>query len=337
MVPAQAQLGDKLRGLVEVDLAAPPEHDTAYVAEYRSNLLLSGVVKLQTDDIGMEPATGDALEYTTNGAELYGLGLDYKWLSVEALFSVPQWNDLDPSLGTSSSRGFGLGITRPRLWARAFWNTTEGYYMTSPERWTGSPAPYVRGDISNRLFLVSVNYALDKRCRYSQRAATYQTERQKKSAGTFVMGFSGWHATVKGDSSLLEPSLLDTFRLAIKSFHEAQRLLLGATFGYTHTFVIGHKGFIHASLLPGLAYTHQWLASDADRLHGIGMVPVIEFKAGVGFNGDRWYCALTTAYHYTTAQIADDLYLSLNHGQVRLALGLRFGDPGIEALRKVGL
>lgn len=334
---AHAQLGDKLRGLVEVDVNAPSDYDTAYVTQYRGNLLVGAVVKAQSVDVGIEPEEGEGLEYSINGMEQYGIGLDYKWLSVEALFSLPQWSDLDPALGKSKSRGFGLGITRNRLWARGSWNTTEGYFLNDPLRWTGSAEPYVRPDIKNRIFLLSVNYALSKKRRYSQRAALFQTERQKRSAGTWVAGFSGWHTTLTADSSLLSRALLDTFLLDVTGFMEAQRLILGATFGYTHTFVFWHKGFIQASLLPGLSYAQQWLATPEERLHGTGMVPVVEFKGGLGFNGDRWYCAMTAAYYYTTAQISEKVYLSLNTGHVRFALGVRFGDPRIKALKKVGL
>lgn len=335
-LPARAQLGDKLRGIVEVDLHAPSVYDTAYVAEYRSNLLVSLVTKILDTDLALEREDSPDLTYLINAREQYGIGIDYKWLSVEALFSIPAWNDHDASLGESTSKGFGLGITRPRLWARGFWNSTKGYYLDNPLLWNGSETPHLRPDIGNRTFLLSANYALSGKHQYSQRAAMFQTERQKRSAGTWVAGFSGWHSTITGDSSLLGPALLDTFRLAT-GFDEVQRLMLGGTIGYTHTFVFWHKGFVQLGLQAGAAYTQQWIQTPDERLHGSGLAPVAEFKGGMGYNGDRWYLALTTAYYYASASVAEDLDLGMNHGSVRLALGIRFGDPGIKVLQKVGL
>lgn len=333
---AQAQLGDRLRTLVEMDVHAPPDHDTAYVAEYRSNLLVSVVSKMQLMDVALERTDGPDLTYSINTREQYGIGIDYKWLSAEALFTIPAWSDFDGSLGESTSKGLGLGITRNRLWARGLWNTTQGYYMEDPRRWTGSEHPHVRPDIGNRVFLVTADYALsNKRC-YSQRAAAFQTERQKRSAGSWLAGAKGWHTTVTGDSSLLGPALLDTFRLA-SAFTGVQRLMLGATAGYVHTFVFGGKGFLNLALQAGYAYAEQWIDTPAGRLHGSGLAPLAEFKGGLGFNGDRWYAALTVSSYYADAPIAEHLDLSLNHTNVRLAAGLRLGDPGIKALRKVGL
>ncbi len=333
---AHAQLGEKLRGLWATDPQQAPDHDTAYIAQYRSNIQLSAVVQLQSVDVDIDQSDDRSLGYSLNALERYGLALDYKWLSLEALFTVKSISDYDASLGESSSKGIGFGITHQRLWLRGLWNTSQGYYLNNAEQWTGMPGQYVRPDIKNRIFLLSANYALSGKRRYSHSAAMYQTERQKKSAGTFVVGGSAWHTTLSADSSLLSDALLDTFRLASR-FTGVQRLMIGASFGYTHTFVFWHKGFIQAAMFPGLTYTNQWIDTPQERLHGKGIATVLESRVGAGYNGKTWFCSITGAYYYATTNIADDLNMGLNYGTVRITLGMRFGDPGIKALEKVGL
>lgn len=100
----------------------------------------------------------------------------------------------------------------------------------------------------------------------------------------------------------------------------------------------GRKGFIHMAISPAVGYVHQTLStSGTDELAGSGAGVVTEFKFGAGFNGDRWYTALTTAFYYSTTPIAEHLNLSTNYGFVRFAVGIRLGDPGIKGLEKVGL
>ena len=333
---AQAQLGDKVRSALAGDTLAPPDHDTAYIATYRSNLVISAVAKLQLVDVDVEQDAGGGLSFSTNSMEQYGLGLDYKWLSVEATFNVPAFSDYDASLGKTSSKGLGVGFTGRRLWARGFWNTTEGYYLNDPKRWTGSDAPVVRPDLSNRTFLLSAHYALSRKRRFSENAANFQMERQKKSAGTFVAGLSAWHTTIAAASSILSLALVDTFQLAT-GFSGLRRLLVGATIGYAHTFSFWQKGFIHAAIFPGFTYADQSITTPTETLHGTGLAAVTEFKLGAGFNGDRWYGALTTSFYYSTTPIAEKLSLGTNYGFVRFALGIRLGDPGIKALGAVGL
>lgn len=338
---AHAQFGDKVRRMLNGDPNAPPDHDTTYIASYRSNLTLSLLVRYQSVDVDIEQDEGDDLSFSANTTEQYGVGLNFKWLSAEATFNVPAFDDYDPALGKSRSRGFGLGYTGRKLWARGFWNNTTGYYLQNPARWTEGwkegDAPVTRPDISSKSYVLSVNYALSGKRRFSQNAALFQVERQKKSAGTFVVGLSGWLTTVAGDSSLLSQALVDTFQLA-SGFRQLDRTVAAFTIGYTHTFAFWHKGFITASWMPGLGYVHQRIGvGGATELEGSGAGVVSEFKLGVGYSGNRWYTALTTAYYYSTTPIAEHLNLSTNYGFLRFALGIRLGDPGIKGLEKVGL
>ncbi|MEO8734339.1 MAG: DUF4421 family protein, partial [Flavobacteriales bacterium] len=245
------------------------------------------------------------------------------------------------TLGNTSSHGFGLGYTGRRLWGRAFWDNAEGYYLNDPQRWiagwTEGDAPIVRPDISSNSYLLSLNYALSGKRRFSENAALFQMERQKKSAGTFVAGLSAWVSNVAADSSLIDQALVDTFQLA-SGFKGVHRILIGGTIGYTHTFAFWKKGFIHFSFLPGATYAQQTITiPDGTELHGTGTAAVVEMKLGAGFNGDRWYGAITTAYYYSSAQIAQKLSLGTNYGFVRFAIGIRLGDPGLKALGAVGL
>lgn len=338
---AQAQLGDQVRQLLNGDPHAAPAYDTAYVASYRSNLTLSLVTKYQSVDVDIEPDTREALSFSANTAEQYGAGLNYKWLSAEATFTVPALDDYDPALGKSRSRGFGLGYTGRRLWVRGFWNKTTGYYLNEPQVWVADweagDQPVTRPDLGSESYMLSANWALSGKRRYSQNAALFQVERQKSSAGTFVAGLSGWRTSVFADSSILPPALVDTFQLA-SGFQNVERTLIGLTIGYTHTFSFWHKGFIHVALLPGLGYVHQSIGvAGPEKLEGSGIGAVSEFKLGAGYNGDRWYTALTTAFYYSTTPIAEHLNLATNYGFIRFAIGIRLGAPGIRGLEKVGL
>lgn len=338
---ASAQLGDRIRTMLNGDSLAPPDHDTAYVTTYRSNLTVSLLTRYQFVDVDLERDEGSTLTYTTNTHEMYGVGISYKWLSAEALFHVPAMDDYDPALGRTDMRGFGLGYTGRRLWARGFWNQAEGFHMEEPERWIADhrpeDPPVTRPDLMNNTYLLSVNYALSGRRRYSQNAALFQVERQKRSAGTFVLGVVGWVNDVQADSSLVNPALQDTFGIAV-GFDRVERTIAGLTLGYTHTFVFWRKAFIQIGFIPGVAWAGQRITVRPGlAVEGSGGAGVLELKAAVGWNGNRWYTSLTTGFFYSSAQIAEALSLATNHGTVRFALGVRFGGPRSSLLQKVGL
>ena len=340
--PVHAQFGVFLRKILIGDTAAPPNYDTAYITTYKQHLTLSAVSSYRIVSFDITDTLQHAVTWSTNNVTQYGAALDFKWLSVEATFSVPALDAADPAYGSTRSRGVGVGFTGRRLWFRGFWNTSAGFYAEQPqalvEGWKNTdPWPY-RKDLEAETWMGSLNYALSKKRRFSQVAALTQMERQKRSAGTWVAGASFWLTRLSADSTLVP--LTDSLAFAPEAgIVKARRTLLGASIGYSHTFVFWHKAFIHFSLLTGAASSDQvrHLQGDVKLPAERGLSSLTEFKGGLGFNGDRWYTALTTAFYYNSD--ADDKKVSLGstYGTVRFAVGYRFGRPNIKGLEKLGL
>jgi hypothetical protein len=340
--PAHAQFGVFLRKILCGDTTAPPNYDTAYITTYKQRLTLSAVSSYRLASFDITDTLQHAVTWSTNNTTQYGAALDIKWLSVEATFSVPALDPGDPAYGSTTSRGVGLGYTGRRLWFRGFWNTSSGFYAEQPqalvEGWTtNDPWPY-RKDLDAETWMGSLNYALSRKRRFSQVAALTQMERQKRSAGTWVAGASFWRTRMDMDSTLVPTSGPLAFAPEARIM-KARRMLIGASIGYTHTFVFLRKGFIHLSLLTGAASSDQVrrLQGEAEQPAEKGLSSLTEFKGGIGFNGDRWYTSLTTAFYYNSDADEQRVSLGSTYGTVRFALGYRFGRPNIRGLEKVGL
>lgn len=341
-IPAHAQFGVFLRKVLIGDTTAPPNYDTAYITTYKQNLNISAVTNYRIASVDLKDTLGHAVTYSTNNVTQYGAAIDYKWLSVEATFSVPALEVADPTYGNTRSKGFGLGYTGRRLWIRGFWNTSEGFYPEQPEaiipEWKQGDAWPSRPDLSVETWMGSVNYALSRKRRFSQVAALTQMERQKRSAGTWVAGASFWLTRLRADSTLAPVAGPLAFAPEARIV-TARRTLLGLTIGYAHTFMFWHKGFLNLSILTGAASSDQvrQLQGEEAQPAEKGLSSLTEFKAGTGFNGDRWYISLTTAFYLN--EDSDDRSVSLGsgYGTVRLAAGIRLGQPNIRGLEKLGL
>lgn len=338
---AQAQFGAFVRRILVGDTNAAPNYDTAYITTYRQHLTLSAVTNYRIASVDIADTLQHSVRFSTNNATQYGAALDFKWLSVEATFSVPALDAADPTYGRTRSRGIGAGYTGRRLWIRGFWNTSAGFYPEQPAAivpgWEPGNAWPSRRDLEMETWMGSVNYALSKKRRFSQVAALTQMERQKHSAGTWVAGASFWLSRLAADSTLVPVSGELAFAPEARIV-SARRTLLGLSIGYTHTFVFLRKGFIHLSALTGAASSDQVrrLQGEEARPAEKGTSSLTEFKAGMGFNGDRWYTALTMAFYIN--EDADDQRVKLGstYGTVRFALGYRFGRPNIKGLEKLG-
>ena len=341
-IDARPQFGTFVRKLLVGDTAAPPNYDTAYITTYRQNLTLSAVSSYRIASVDVADTLLHSVTYSTNNVTQYGAAIDFKWLSVEATFSVPALDAADPTYGSTRSRGIGAGYTGRRLWVRGFWNTSQGFYPEQPAAivhgWKPGDAWPSRRDLEVETWMGSVNYALSKKRRFSQVAALTQMERQKRSAGSWVAGASFWLSRLSADSTLV-PIVGDSAFAPEAGIVKARRTLLGLSIGYTHSFVFLRKGFVHFSILTGAASSDQvrQLQGQEPKPAEKGVSSLTEFKAGIGFNGDRWYSSLTTAFYIN--EDADDQRVKLGstYGAVRFALGIRLGRPNIKGLEKVGL
>ncbi len=142
-LPAEAQFGTWVRSLLIGDTTAAPNYDTAFITGYRKNLNISAVTSYKLAAFEIADTAGHIARFNTNNTTQYGAAIDLKWLSVEATFSVPALDAADPMLGRTTSRGLGASYTGRRLWVRAFWNRSTGFY---PEQ----PAAVVQGWIPGR-------------------------------------------------------------------------------------------------------------------------------------------------------------------------------------------
>ncbi len=339
---AHAQFMDKVKGLLIGDTMAPPKYDSTYVLRFPNSLVLSGVIFSQTSSVDIADKAGRSLTYSTNNAAQYGFAVDLNWLSVEATFAAPQLDPVDPSKGTTESHTIGLGATTRHLWARAFWNTSKGFYAEDPLKvdstWVpGEPYP-TRTDLESRTFLASANYGFNKRHRYSQVAAVSQMERQRRSAGTGVVGASFWYSRITADGSVVPTMEQYDFAPDVQ-FDRLQRYILAVKGGYTHTFTFWGKGYINVLLLPGFGVQRLAIrpVGVSERSTDWQGCTVSEGRFGFGYNGTRWYTGFTLTSYVNSGDVSPSITLGTSYTTVRFAVGIRVKPPKSGLLRSVGL
>ena len=339
---AEAQLPAPLRPLLMADTTSAPKYDTAYVYSHKNAFSIGYVSSLQNALISVSDSLGNTLDHTTNNPTQYGIGVSLGWLSGEFTFTVPGVSVADPQKGETESRNYGLGITGRRLIGRAFFNSSKGFFpeqaAVADSTWQpGEPYP-VRPDIHSNTFLASANYALSRKRRYSFKAALYQTERQRRSAGTFLAGGTLWINDIRSSEPFVPTDANSSF-VGNTAFDQVRRTVIGATFGYTHTFVLFRKAFLTTTLVPGISAQQQRIAlsggtsDESDwRMGGVA-----EFKFGVGYNGDRFYTAITGANYFSSGDTDEGVNITTGFRFVRFTVGVRIKQPNSRFLRGLGL
>lgn len=323
-----AQFWDFVHRTLNGDTSAAPAYDTAYIRSYRDDLVLSPVAAYQGNSIDLWRKDGGRLSFRTNTPVQVGLGLDYKWLGVEATFTLPGISGSNADHGTTKASGIGFGYTGRRWWFRNFWRYCQGFYAADPQLvdpdWQeGEPYPY-RADLESRTYMASLNRGFNPR-RYSYNAAIWQMERQKKSAGSWTMGATFWYWRAESSSSLIPPEELALYRAEL-GVRRVRRWLFSFTGGYAYTWVFGRHGFLNAMVVPGIGAQQQKLegVNGAEAESGWALAGTLELRAGTGYVGDRWYASFTANSYQSTGEVAPEARLGSTFVNMRLALGWRF-------------
>ncbi len=174
----------------------------------------------------------------------------------------------------------------------------EGLAASDPERY------YIRPDIRVNLFGLSV-YRIINYDRFSYRAPIFQDEKQKKSAGSFLVGAESYYGSIKADSSLV-PAVLSSPTMQ-SDLRALSYFKIGPGAGYAYNFIIKSDFFLMGSFQANLSL---------DIVH----------KSGAATNSNR--VSISPGYFYRLAAGYDKGIYNLNFLLSGNRLNLRPGSPG---------
>lgn len=179
--------------------------------------------------------------------------------------------------------------------------------------WQGSGRSYLRPDIGLLKVGAHVNYIFFGD-RISINAAMHQSEIQKKSAISPLVGFEVYRARVSGDSLIIPQELTPDF-----NYSRADFLHLGPNVGVLGTLVFG-KGFFATGALSGnIGAGHSWLeGGNGIRESDWSILLGYHFRGYIGYNGSKFGFNLNYVYKNLNLNPVRELEQSADTGNYRL-------------------
>lgn len=321
-----------------------PGYDTAYVKSFRDYLVVTFVSSLSGNEISVTDTNDRSITFGTNLPMSFGLGLDYKWFTFEYTSSFGRTGDSQK--GNTEMKSIGFGLTGRKFWFRNFYQSTQGYYLENPKYFDNGFDPSTdiyphRADIRSTVYYASLNYGFNYR-KFSNMAALWQLERQKKSAGSFTAGLTYSFAFYEADSALVPKEYQGLFDKDdfITDFDFS---MVGLNVGYLHTFSFtrSRKFFISLALIPGISYqegTSFVKQTDKTKTDSeVGFHTEARFVAG--YNGDRWYTSLSSIGYAVTSAFDNANPFSQGYTFGRFVVGYKIKMPETKStfLKKIGL
>lgn len=321
-----------------------PGYDTNYVTSFRDYFVITLVAANTNNAIGVTDTLGNDIMFNTNLPFGFGIALDYRWFTLEYTNTLGRTGE--PNKGETIMNSLGFGLTGRKFWFRNFYQKTKGYYLDNPTYFNPDFNPAVdsypsRSDVSSTLYYANLNYGFNHR-RFSNMAALWQLERQKKSAGSFTAGLTFSVAKYNADSALVPSAFQDYFegRDFITDFRFG---MVGVNGGYLHTFSLfkSRKFFISLALIPGISYqrgeTYSSQTGAREKNYAFGAHA--EGRFVLGYNGSRWYSSISSVAYAVSSRFSETNPFSQGYSFFRLVVGYKFLMPehNIKFLKKYGL
>ncbi len=302
---------------------------------FPNSLLLSPYLEtkshlMQVDMVNPNGPT--KLNYLSNFILTGGLRFRYKWLNFQVGTRLPVTR-LNEQLGNTNNFALGISVVKRKYTLQTKYETYTGFYLQNTEEWLpnyranhADGAFYLRPDIKAQTLFTVYNYILNHK-RFSNPAAVFQFERQRKAAIGVALGASHMYNRLEADSNLF-PRTTNTEKLPFTETFLASHTL-GLQLGLMGTIPLFSKRhwFVSASIIPGYSLQYGRTTKSINSIFPNRIFYGItnELRLGIGYNAQKWFAAFQITSFGNTIKVRESETYLVQNAYFRISTGVRFG------------
>lgn len=310
---------------------------TDYIKSYPDYFFIWPVLKQRKLDFEIKSLSGSkrTLAYKTNKPYSLGLGMYIFEVGAELTFAVPLDEQSKRIYGESKSRDIQLNMLGKKWGIDAYLQRYKGFYVHDEDLSVPKNLPYPqRADIVTRNLGSAVSYTFNNK-RFSFRSAYNFSERQLRSAGSFLLFGTLSNLKVEGDSSIIDKSYVSIFEEEV-DIQRVSSTVLGVIPGYTYSLI--YNGFFLNGTL-GLGPAHLWLSHTDEaglNQHKNKFSTQLAARISLGYNGDRVFGGITFSSQGGNARF-ENMEMNNSNSSFKVILGYRFKEWGLLTERAIDL
>lgn len=160
--------------------------------------------------------------------------------------------------------------------------------------------------------------------KFSYPAAYSQSSNQRKSAGSFIAGFSYSQHEIHFDHTKLPEPVLAKLSDALK-FNEINYSDYSLSFGYAYNWVFAKNWLADLSLTPAVAYKKSKIDQEEKSFPTLNNINFdLITRAGIVYNNSKYFAGASLVMH-TYDYRTKNFYLNNSFGTIRVYAGFNFG------------
>lgn len=316
----------------------PPDYDTNYIKDFRHRFNFSLLFGAKDHTLfGVTPMDKTIRYRANNPLPSYGFMFSYRWANIAITVPVPGLSYYQADKGETRNWNLAIGITGRHAYMRTFVEYFKGYYIANPEV-IFNPFDSILNlsvivpGLESLTYNLSAYYGFNGE-KYSHRSLIWQSELQKKSAGTFLVGFIGGYRWVKSDQPF-------SYREESAGYiNTMQYLYVGVNVGYTHTFVLAKNLTLSGMFLPGLNLLYgeyDGPNQSPERIrNGVGVN--FEIRVQLLYEIGNIYTGTSLTSYGFSSWVDPNRPVGNSYSYLRLNVGYRFKIKPIKFLKPLGL
>lgn len=267
---------------------------------------------------------GDHFRYKAAMPGLVGLTLKIKKVTISGAVKIPSNTVFKDKYGNTDFRDIFINIQGRIVGWNLYYRDYKGFYLddyqTFYPEWNLDSLGYPKAPNLQLIETgLTVGFSFNKN--FSMNAAFAQGERQKKSAGSFLLGISERYQRINTDSTFIPYS-------AEGQYPNIERLLYGnfistiISFGCGYQFVINKIHFTPV-ILAGTGFQIQNYQQTNRHRSRVNIPAYANFRSQLGYNGDNFFVNLIYQTEYNSIPIKESR-LRLYHNWLEFGIGVRF-------------
>jgi len=260
----------------------------------------------------------EAIYYKPNVIGSIGAKIGIKKFSIAYAFKLPQ----PEKYGKTNLTNLVLNLQRRIFGISLYYIRYKGLFLKNPEdfdlKYTDETYP-IRPDISLTTFGFQTHFVFTKS--FSINAAFQQNERQKKTAGSFMIMFGDRFSKLLSDSSLIVPSEQEYYDIA----NNITRLNLNTIFiapGAGYSFIFKHNISFTTILLTGIGFQMKFYNSGNSNKFGLRLPLHLSSKSALGYNGKTFFFNLIYQIELNNIKFTDSKF-TLFSNAFKVSVGFR--------------
>ena len=295
-----------------------------YIENYKE--LLTYKMSLGGTEDGFDILNTSHYKIRSNNKTKLNAGINYRWIAFSLTFAPKFFNEnIDNKIkGETKSFGFGFSSNFNHIIQKVNYSRVKGYYLDNTNEfdpaWKNGDAYIQFPGLVFRSFSGQTAYKFNDN--FSFNAINSQTEKQLKSAGTFLPSLSYQHYIVNDQTPLTGQT----------SSQKSKTFEVVFSPGYYYTFVTPSNLYASAGINPGIGFSRTKLltrqASGNTRTIYHETVYQLETTFTFGYDSRRFFTGIqimTGAHGY--GQSNDNNVILQEKGTGSFFIGYRFNSP----------